>query len=122
MEKLPSQIKIGGAIFVAGWFNLSDETWDEDYTQEIANPWIKIPINFDKIKNHTENFILINSDNDPYVPVSDAEIFKEKLGAKILFEHNKGHISAEDGIKSIPIVLNELINAGLFGEYFIINV
>ncbi len=110
LEKLPSENKIGGAVFVAGWFNLSDETWDEDYTHEVADPWIETPIDFKKIKNHTKKFTLIQSDNDPYVLLSNAEIFKEKLEAKVFFEHNKGHISGEDGVKQIPIVLKELLN------------
>lgn len=109
LEILPEKTKVGVVVFVAGWFNLTDDTWDENYTKEIAEQWIKTPIDFNKIKRHTENFIAIQSDNDPYVPLSDKEIFKEKLNAKIILLHNKGHISGEDGIKELPVVLNEIL-------------
>ncbi len=109
LEQLPQNAKIGGAIFVAGWFNLTDETWDEGYTKEVADKWINTPINFEKTRQHSIKFILINSDNDPYVPLSDAELFKNNLGAKIIILNNKGHISGEDGVTELPIVLEELL-------------
>jgi uncharacterized protein len=92
LEMLPKNVKIGGAIFVAGWFNLNDETWDEEYTEDIAKPWLEIPINFNKIKEHTKKFLVILSDDDPYVPLSDAKLFEKNLNAKVIIEKNQGHI------------------------------
>ncbi len=109
LEKLSESQKIGGAIFVAGWFNLTDETWDENYTKEIADEWINTPINFEKIRQHSNKFVLINSDNDPYVPLSDADLFKNNLGAKIIMLNNKGHIAGDDGVTELPVVLEELL-------------
>ena len=79
LETLDKNQKIGGAIFVAGWFNLTEGTWDKNFTREIANPWIKTIISFDKIKSHTKKFMAIQSDNDPYVSLADADIFRNKL-------------------------------------------
>jgi len=110
VEKLPEHIKIGGIILVAAWLHLTDETWDEEYTKEIAKPWLETPINFEKIKNHTKNIVCIQSEDDPYVPVSDAKIFEEKLDAKIIFLKNFGHIAAEDGITELPEVLEQINN------------
>lgn len=109
LETLPNNAKVRGVIFVAGWFNLTEDTWDETYTKEIANPWIKEPINFDKIKKLTRKIVEIASDNDPYVPLSDKDIFKKKLGAEIIVLHNSGHISGEDGIKKLPSVLKSIL-------------
>lgn len=110
LEQLPQDAKIGGAIFVAGWFNLTDETWDDEgYTPEIANQWINTPIDFGKIKLHTNKFIVINSDDDPYVPLSDTELFKNNLGAGIIMLKNKGHVAGEDGSTDLPEVLDELL-------------
>ena len=36
-------IKIGGAIFVAGWFNLTNQSEEEDV---IAKPWIESQIDY----------------------------------------------------------------------------
>ncbi len=110
LERLPQDVKIGGAIFVAGWFNLTDEIWDDEgYTPEIADQWINTPINFGKIKQHTNKFVVINSDDDPYVPLSDTELFKKNLGAEIIMLKNKGHISGEDGSTDLPEVLDGLL-------------
>lgn len=109
LEQLPESQKVGGAIFVAGWFNLTDETWDENYTKEIADEWINTPVEFNEIKKHTDKFVLIASDNDPYVAISNTELFKNNLGAKIIILENKGHISGEDGVTGLPIVLEELL-------------
>ncbi|MEI8060803.1 MAG: alpha/beta fold hydrolase [Candidatus Berkelbacteria bacterium] len=110
VEKLPENTKIGGIILVAAWLHLSDETWDEEYTKEIAKPWLETPINFEKIKNHTKNVVCIQSEDDPYVPVADAAIFEEKLVAKIILLKNSGHIAAEDGITDLPEVLKQIYN------------
>ncbi len=88
---------------------MTDETWDEDYKPEIAKPWIDTPIDFDKVKRHTNKFIVIYSDSDPYVPVSDSELFKENLGAELILEKSKGHITGEDGITELPIVLDSIL-------------
>lgn len=107
LETLPEGTKIGGVIFVAGFFNLPNlETQEE---KDIAKPWLETPINTNKIKNTTNNFIAIFSDNDEDVPLSDSKIFKEKLDAKIIVEQDKGHFDDEKGIKELPIVLEELL-------------
>jgi predicted alpha/beta hydrolase family esterase len=108
IEGLAPNVKIGGVILVAAWLHLTDENWDEVYTKEIAKPWLDTPINFEKIQMHTDNIVCIQSENDPYLPLSDAQIFKSRLSAKIVFLKNAGHISAEDGITQLPEVIEEM--------------
>src|SRR3989338_5822355 len=62
----------------------------------------------EKIKTHCNNFVCIFSDNDPFVPLTDAGIFKEKLGAKIITENAQGHFTESDGITELPIVLEHV--------------
>ncbi|MBI2086677.1 MAG: alpha/beta hydrolase [Candidatus Zambryskibacteria bacterium] len=109
LENLPDNVKIGGAVFLAGWVNLTNEAYDDAEDAEIAKSWLETPINWAKIKYHTKKFIAIFSDNDSLVPLSDAEIFKEKLGAKIIVENNKGHFSGSDGIDNLPSALEALL-------------
>ena len=107
LEKLPKNKKIGGAIFVAGWFKLTNL---EPKEKPIAKPWLETPLNFKKIKKTDNKFVAIFSDNDLYVPLKiNSDIFRKKLGAKIIIQHKKGHFSGSDGIKKLPIVLNELL-------------
>jgi len=93
LEKLPVNLKIGGCIFIAGWFNLKEETYEDENDKEIAKPWIETPIDFEKIKKHTKNFVVLFSDNDPCVSLSDSDLFRNKLGAKIIIEGQRGHFT-----------------------------
>jgi len=111
LENLQKRIKIGKVIFVAGWFDLLEETYEEDYEtdKKTLEPWIKTPIDFEKVKPHSDSFIAIASDNDPYVDLSELKIFKEKLGAKGIILNGKGHFSEEDNFREFPELLKEVL-------------
>jgi len=96
----------GGVILVAGWVHLKG--LEDEESEEIAKPWLETPLEWDKIKNKSKSFTVIFSDNDPFVPQEDSKIFEEKLNAKIITEHKKGHFSGEDNIKQLPVVLDLL--------------
>jgi len=106
LEKLPQNAKIGGCIFIAGWFNLTNEAYESEEDRKIAKPWLETPINFDKVKSHCNNFLAIFSDDDPLVPLSDADLFKEKLNARILVKKKQGHFNE---VNEIPEILEFLI-------------
>jgi len=109
LESLDEGIKIGGAVFLAGWIHLTDEAYETEEDIQIAKPWLETPLNWDKIKSHTAKFIALFSDDDRLVPLSDAEIFKEKLPAEIIIEHAKDHFSGSSGIKELPSALEALL-------------
>jgi len=102
LEKIPKQIKIGGCVFVAPWFNLNNLDSEE---VSIAHPWINNKIDFERINRHTKNILCIFSDNDPYDNLSDSKIFKEKMDAKIIVKKGEGHFTLDDGVEKIPEVL-----------------
>jgi len=98
--------KSGGVVFVAGWLNLKNfETQEE---RDIFEPWIESKIDFNKLKNKISKTVALFSDNDPYVKIENSKIFKERLGAKIIIEKNKGHY-IEDKTFKIPVLLKEFI-------------
>ncbi|MBU4224161.1 alpha/beta hydrolase [Patescibacteria group bacterium] len=100
-------IKVGGIVFVAGWFNLANLESEEE--EKIARPWVETPINLEKIKNSSKKIAAIFSDNDPVVPLNDNEIFKKELGAGIIVERNKGHFNASDGVIELPVALEKIL-------------
>ena len=106
LESLPRKIKVGGAVFLAGWVHLTEESNETEEDAEIAKPWLETQLNWDKIRSHSNKFIGIFSDDDPLVPISDAKIFESKLGAKIIIEHGKDHFSGSSGIKELPSALD----------------
>jgi len=103
LEKTAKKIK---AVFmVAGFINLNHLETEEE--QIIAKPWLTTPIDFDKIKTLAK-YIAFFSDNDPDVDMDDSEIFSEKLNAKIIIEHDKGHFSDDAGVFELHSLLHEV--------------
>lgn len=102
--------KVGKIILIAPWMHLDKNTIEEEGEEviEIAKPWMETPINWKKIKNHCDNFIAIFSDNDPYVPLSNVDMFKKNLDAKILILKNRGHFDPSSNIKELPEILKFL--------------
>jgi len=98
LENLQGNVKIAGCVFVAGWFTLKGLEKNE---MHIAKPWLETSINFEKVKKHCSKFLALFSDNDPYVPLSDSKIFKEKLGANVIVKHNEEHFNAAQNIPEI---------------------
>lgn len=111
LQQLDESIKVGGAVFIAPWMHLDKKTIEEEGEEviEIAKPWMEIPIDWEKVKQHTTNFICLLSDNDPYVPLSNKELFEENLSAKIIIEHNKGHYAPMNNIIENKTALHEII-------------
>jgi len=109
IEKLPPETKIGGVVLIAPWINLKPEAFEDEETERIAKPWLETPIDFNKVKKHFKKIVCIFSDNDPFVPLSDKDIFKEKLNSEIIVEHKKGHYDPDSKIINNPTALNKLI-------------
>jgi predicted alpha/beta hydrolase family esterase len=101
--------EVGGVVLVAGWVHLTPETYEDEGDEEIAKPWIETPLEWEKIKSHCKRFVAIHSDNDPYVPLKDGDIFKERLGAGVIVEHDKKHFSGEGEVKELPSALESVL-------------
>ncbi len=101
LEGLAKNEKVGGVILVAGF--------TDDLGYKELSSFFQKPVDFSKIKSHCEKFIVVHSDNDPYVSVSYGKEFKDRLGARLIVEHNMKHFSGDDGISELPVVLNTLL-------------
>ena len=82
--------KVGGILFVAGPLTSNRILMQEE--EETLGPWLTTSINLDKVKRSTNNIISIFSDDDPFVPIDNTKIFKDKLNSKIVILKHKGHI------------------------------
>jgi len=107
LEKSPEGETAGGVVFMAGWITLTG--LDSDEERFISSPWINTPVDFEKVKNNAGKIICIFSDNDPYVPAENWEIFSKNLGAEIIMEKEKGHFSDDDGVKELPVALEAVL-------------
>lgn len=109
LETLSDDIKVGGAIFVAGFFKRLTGLGEEPDYEAVEKDWIKTPINLEKIKNNLGKSVAIFSDDDPYVPLDNQDDFRDKLGSKIIIQHKMNHFSGNWGVTELPIVLKELL-------------
>lgn len=111
LESLTGKEKCGGAILVAGFAELTEESYEDEEDRKIAKLWLGPSIDWKKIKSHCKNFVSIFSDSDPYVPIMNSEIFKKNLDSKIIIEHKKGHFNVERARKSEEFNITELPSA-----------
>jgi predicted alpha/beta hydrolase family esterase len=105
LGELPSDIVIDKCIFVSyftkessgGKWELNAKLFDYDF-------------DFAKIKNKAKKFIIIHSDNDPYVPLEDAKELAKKLGGELIIKKGQGHFNLEksEDYRQFPFLL-ELI-------------
>ncbi len=108
LETLPANIKIGGCVFVAGWYDLRNLDTEEE--KRIAGPWVKTPRNDAKIKNIlSDKAIAIFSDDDPWVDSKNIIDWQVKAGAQTLLLRGQGHFNEESGIKELPEALKAVL-------------
>lgn len=99
---------VGGAVFVAGWFNL--QNLEDEETSAIAQPWIQMPVDFEKIKSVMPRSALLISDNDPYGSFEENVAGFERLGTKIVVLSGAGHMTDEEGFRELPDALDGFLS------------
>lgn len=111
LETLPEGQKVGGAVFVAGFFKHLKGLEDDPEVRETDKHWLGTPIDLSKVRTHLSKSVAIFSDDDPYVPLDNQDDFRSKLGSEIIVQHNQGHFSGpRDKTTKLPIVLEKLLN------------
>ena len=70
--------------------------------------------NWKNIKKNCQDFFVIHSDNDPYVPLDLGKEIAKKLEVKIEILHEAGHINSAAGFNKFPLLLQKII--GLLSE------
>ena len=97
LETLNGHEKINAAILVCGFTN--------DLGIDEIRDFFNTGFNWKKIRSKAEKFVIINSDNDPYMKIDEGKILHEKLGGELIIEHNAGHINEEAGFVEYPRLL-----------------
>lgn len=97
--------KIGGILFVAPWLDLLPEAVADEESYKVAQPWLRTPIDFEKVRRFTNNIKCIFSDNDYFVAVEQEQEFRDKLGAETMIVRGQGHISQDDSVYELQEIL-----------------
>lgn len=98
----PDWPAIDRCVLVAPWLTLQNLSEEE---RTIAEPWLTTPIDFEAVRRRCPSFTVLLSDDDPYVPIANADLFQSKLHARVIVEHGKKHFTEADGITSLPEIL-----------------
>jgi len=117
LEKLSSASKVGGVVFIAPWLTLSNLENDEEW--RVADPWLNTPIRETDVIKHTPKITAIFSDNDPYVPSENLELFRERFNAEVVVEYGKGHFTTDDDVEKLESVLSAILEIKVIEENFL---
>ncbi len=93
---------VRAAFFVAGFTGLLNNP-DFDTLNET---FVTREFDWKKIRNSSEKFYVINSDNDPYVPLEKGEQLAENLSSELIVMENAGHINKDAGFTAFPFLLD----------------
>lgn len=104
LESLPEGVVIGGAVFVAGFVN-SLVNLEGPENEEIATAWTGTPLNLSKVRTHLLKSIAIFSDDDEWVTLDNADIFRERIGSEIVTEKAQGHFNED----TAPVILETIL-------------
>lgn len=109
LPTLPANAKVGGVLLVAPWVPITLAHPYSKEEQKVVKAWRKKKIDWKNNLTHTKRFVAIFSDNDSCIPLKDSKVFNQKLKAKLIVEHNKGHFSEDDGAKKVPAALKQIL-------------
>ncbi len=102
LQRLPQGIIIDRCITVAAFV--------ETHGWEDIKGLFKPPFDFDAIRSHVKHFIVYHSDDDPYVPLADAEYLRDALRGELVVIKGQGHFNLEKGLqyKQFPELLKKI--------------
>jgi hypothetical protein len=109
LASLPENVRVGGAVFVAGFFKRLTNLEDDDVVRDVAKEWLTTPLDLQKVRSHLPKSVAIFSDNDKFVPLDEQNNFQKELGSKIIVEHEKGHFDDEASVTELPIALHAVL-------------
>lgn len=101
LDNLSGNESIGGVVLVAGFDNPVERKEMENFFYS--------PLNWEKVKRTCKKFVIIHSEDDPVVPADNGVRMKNKLDAERILVDGYRHFSAEEGIHTLPLVLQELL-------------
>lgn len=102
LQSLPASARVGPVILVAGF--------GHDIGIKELTSFSSAPLDFPSIRAHSTKFILLHSDNDPFIPLAEGEYLKGQLHAELIVQKGMGHFSSSEGTTKLPIVLEKLLS------------
>ena len=102
IEELDKPIK---AAFFVSWF--LDLLGNPDF-DNINKSFIERSFDWQKIKQNCQKFFVFHSDNDPYVPLEQAEKLAKNLCVDVILVKNAGHFNEKAGYFKFDLILGKI--------------
>ncbi len=104
LEALLGSQKVAGLVLVAGFVE------HERYYKVFKN-FLDWPLDYEKIKlTVNKKIIAVHSDNDPFIPMKNAEMLRDNLGAELIIVPHAWHFDESDGCTELPAARDALLN------------
>ncbi len=102
LERINNPIK--AAFLISGFIGLlAKKEFDE-----LNKTFTDKDFNWKNIKMNCKKFYVINSDNDPYVPLKKGRELTKSLDTELIIIKNAGHINKESGYEKFDFLLNKI--------------
>lgn len=99
LEKTQAE-NIYGSVLVSG-------PSEKNNNSKIDN-FLETPFDFENIKSKCKSFVIIHGDNDPNVPLRNAEFLSKELNGQLTIIKNGGHLNGSAGWVTLPQCLEAL--------------
>ncbi len=76
--------------------------------------FLETPFDFEKIKTKAKKFAIIHGDNDPNVPLRNAEVLAKELNGDLVVIKDGGHLNGSSGFRILPECLDALMRMGQY--------
>jgi len=103
LSQVKEDMDISGIVFVAPWIKLDEKSIEEEGPESVAvvESWISRPIDYENTRKFCSRVLSIFSDNDPYVPLSNVDIFRKELNSEIIIKSGEEHFNETKEINEI---------------------
>ena len=100
------KVKVKACFFVAGFAGLLGNPEFDG----INRTFVEKPFDWKKIRRHSGQFFVFQSDNDPYVSMENAIEIGKGLGAEPIIVKNAGHFNSSAGYNEFPLLLEKILS------------
>ena len=98
LEQIDKEIR--AAILVSGFHMQIGSPYDK-----INRAFVDKKFNWERIAENCENFFVVGSDNDEFIPESITRQLAFNLDAELHIIHNGGHLNSKAGFEKFPGIL-----------------
>ena len=91
------RIPLNAFFSVAGFARPLDLDFAEKINHFVSGPEFELKFELENLQKHCKNFYILESTNDPYIPLSCGDFMTKKLNAHRYTFQNRDHLGTWDG-------------------------